>query len=166
MATATGARVGAEATGAGDSGQARTMITGADGGLLQHPNPNPQTSQVLPQQPLPLNLLQNPAAFVNTNTTQNAPALPTGEATGQTNPPVSFQTLAQRNTADGQQDEIRRLQIRQEEMMRKVQAIKKLTESKEDEMRKLQPTWAKHETRTSAYARKTTVRQTRFVLLS
>src|SRR5689334_3337534 len=78
-AMATGARVGAKATGAGDNGQARTMIAGADGGLLQHPNPNPQTS-FPPQQPLPLNLLQNPAAFVNTNTAQNAPALPTGEA--------------------------------------------------------------------------------------
>jgi hypothetical protein len=129
--------VGAGAT-TGAGGPVGTAAAGD--GATQRGVQNPQTLTHTPNnQPLHL----NPAAFAQPPTSQNAPVLPTpGEALGLLNPPVSFQDLGRQHVLVGQQDELRRLMIRQEEMQKHLQAeldlIKNNTASKDTEMRQLQ----------------------------
>lgn len=97
-------------------------------------NPNPQSFYP------PLILAQAaqapaqiPTAPAHVNPTQQAIGTP-----DQFVPPVNFQALASQNIVAGQQDEIARLKQRQEKIAKEYEALKPLTSSKEDDMRKLQ----------------------------
>jgi hypothetical protein len=127
-----GGHVGGTAGGAGNL----SVFGAANPG--DNPTPN-QPANPLNPNPANPNLMQNITAPATQPTAFNTPAQPIGQALGQNNPPVSFEDIARQNVqAAGQQDEIRRIIMSQDEMRKEFELLRKATEAKETEMRQLQ----------------------------
>jgi hypothetical protein len=137
----TGAAAGGTGAGAGAvAGAGAGAVAGAGAGAVAGAGAwadDANNTQPLFNNPHVALLPPNPANPIP-NQIRNQSVIPSVPASNQNVPPVHFQQLAQANDIANQTDEITRLNIRQEEMLREFENFRRQSAAKEDEIHLLQ----------------------------